>query len=245
MTLDLHTPFRENIPAYAIGALDGEDVVALEAHLKDCASCRTELAEYRTLSDSLLTAIPPAQPSAALRKQLQSRLPSAKKTSRPRISWSFNQFALGASLILLLAMNMYSIWQVGSLQSAQTQLNRQIRTGQTVMSMLSYPTTERLAINSDEAVGSILVDKDRDIVAVIIWDLPKLPKDETYQIWLTDRQGNRISSGLFLSDGEEPYTTKIVYPKQSLSDFTAVGVTVEPAGGSAQPTGERIFKVDF
>jgi anti-sigma-K factor RskA len=31
----------------------------------------------------------------------------------------------------------------------------------------------------------------------------------------------------------------------NLSDFTGIGVTVEPYGGSDQPTGPRIFKVDF
>jgi len=52
MARDEHIPYLENIPAYAIGALDAEDVSALETHLQTCASCRTELAEYRVLSES-------------------------------------------------------------------------------------------------------------------------------------------------------------------------------------------------
>jgi anti-sigma-K factor RskA len=242
---DEHTPYLENIPAYAIGALDAEDVIALEAHLQTCASCRSELAEYRALNASLLTAVPPRQPSAALRKRLQSRLPSAQRTARPQWNWSFSRLAVGASLILLLVMNMYSILQVRALQLEQTQLNRQVRTGQTVMSMLSYPATERLSINSDKVVGSLLLDKDRGIVALIVWNMPQLPENETYQIWLIDPQGERVSAGIFSAESDQAYTTHIVYPKQSLVDFTGVGVTVEPAGGSDHPTGERIFKVDF
>jgi len=245
MVDETHTPYRENIPAYAMGALDVDDITALEAHLKTCASCRTELAEYRQLSESLLTAIPPKQPPARLRKQLQNRLPSKQRKAAPRWNWSFSQTAVGAALILLLTMNVYSIGQLRSLQSTQTQLNRQIRTGQTVMSMLSYPTTERLAINSDSVVGSILLDRDRNIVALIVWNMPELPENETYQVWLIDSQDHRTSAGLFQADSGQSYTTEIVFPKQDLSGFTGVGVTVEPSGGSDQPTGERILKVDF
>lgn len=245
MALDSHTPFRENIPAYAIGALDTDEVAALESHLKTCASCQTELAEYRALSDSLLTAVPPKQPSAALRKRLQSRLPSAQKATRPQFNWSFGRLAVPVAFVLLLAMNVYSILQMRALQLEQTMLTRQIRTGQTVLSMLSYPTTERLPINAENVVGSLLLDKNRDIVALIVWNMPPLPENETYQIWLIDPQGDRVSGGIFRPESDQAYTTHIVFPKQSLSNFAGIGVTVEPAGGSDAPTGERVFKVDF
>src|SRR5437867_3233850 len=111
MEYDEHTPFRENIPAYALGALDAEDVAALESHLQTCASCRTELAKYRAVSDSLLTAIPPQQPPRALRQRLQAQLPSARKATRPRFAWSFGQVAIGIALISLLAMNTISLTQ--------------------------------------------------------------------------------------------------------------------------------------
>lgn len=245
MVPDSHTPFRENIPAYAIGALDAEDVHALEAHLKTCASCRTELAEYRSLSNSLLTAVPPKQPPAALRKRLQSQLPSAQKSTRPRFSRSLGRLALATALVLLLALNVYSILQTRTLQQEQTRLNRQYRTSQVVLSMLAYPNTERVIINSDKVVGSLVLDKDRDIVAIILWNMPELPEDETYQVWLTDSHGDRVNGGIFTPDPDESYTTKIVFLKQSLSDFTGIGVTVEPAEGSDAPTGEGIFRVDF
>src|SRR5512140_3406453 len=114
MMQDEHSPFRENLPAYALGALDAEDITALEAHLQTCESCRKELVEYRQISDGLLTALPPRQPSAALRKRLQSKLPSAQKTSRPRLVWSFSmgQLAAGAVLAVLLMLSVFSIAQM-------------------------------------------------------------------------------------------------------------------------------------
>jgi anti-sigma-K factor RskA len=245
MVPDLHASLRENIPVYALGALDGQEVVALESHLKTCDSCRAELAEYRTVSDSLLMAVPPKQPSAGLRKRLQNRLPGARKSRPLRLSWSFRQMGIAAALVLLLVMNLYSILQVRTLQLEQTRLARQYQTGQTVLSMLSYPSTQRLAIHSDQVVGSLLLDTDRDIVALIVWNMPELPESQTYQIWLIDPQGSRVSAGIFRSEADQAYTTQIVFPKQSLSNFTGIGVTVEPTGGSEAPTGERMFKVDF
>jgi anti-sigma-K factor RskA len=152
---------------------------------------------------------------------------------------------MAAALVLLLAMNVYSILQVRTLQLEQTRLARQYQTGQTVLSMLSYPTTQRLAINSDTVVGSLLLDEDRDILALIVWNMPELPENQTYQIWLIDPQGGRVSAGIFRPESDQAYTTQIVFPQQSFSSFTGIGVTVEPAGGSEAPTGQRVFRVDF
>lgn len=247
MVRDEHALYLENLPAYAIGALDADEVRALEAHLATCASCRTELADYRSLSESLLTAVPPQQPPAELRKRLQSRLPGMQKTTPRRLNWnwSFGQLATGAALVFLLALNLYSATQIRTLQLEQARLTREIRSGQTVISMLSYPTTERLAIKSEKVVGSLLLDKDRDMVALVVWNMPQLDNNLTYQVWLIDPQQARVSAGLFRPEGGQAYTTQIIFPQEPLSNFIGIGVTVEPAGGSPAPTGERLFKVDF
>ena len=112
MSHDEHTPFRENIPAYALDALDARDAAALESHLQTCASCRTELAGYRAVSDRLLTALPPQNPPAALRRRLQARLPGAQKAQRPRLNWSIGRVAMATAFVLLLALNVYSVLQV-------------------------------------------------------------------------------------------------------------------------------------
>ena len=53
---DQHDP--EQLAAYAIGLLDGEDARAAEAHVAGCARCRWELAELRAV-DAALRKIPP------------------------------------------------------------------------------------------------------------------------------------------------------------------------------------------
>src|SRR5512147_498811 len=111
MAHDEHSLLRENLSAYALGALDAEDIAALESHLQTCESCRVELAAYRTISDNLLMATPPRQPSPILRKRLQSQLPSTQKKSRPRFTWSLGRWAAGAALVLLVLFNLFSFLQ--------------------------------------------------------------------------------------------------------------------------------------
>jgi anti-sigma-K factor RskA len=248
MAYDEHSPFIENIPAYAIGALDGEDVAALEVHLKTCASCRTELAAYRAVGESLLMAIPPKQPSAAIRNRLQSQLPSAQKTLRPRLNWSMSRMVVGAAFTLLLVLNAYLVSQVHNLQLQQSQLASQIRTSQTVLAMLSYPNTQNVPIDVNNSVtGTLLLDKDRNVATIVVWNMPQLPANQTYQMWLIDSQGDRTSAGIFRPNLDQSYTITSVKTtiSNNLSNFVGIGVTIEPAGGSDHPTGSRVFKVDF
>lgn len=245
MVQDAHSLLRENLSAYALGALDAEEAAALEAHLQTCEACRTELAEFRRLSDSLLLATPPRPPSPALRKRLQSRLPSAQKQVKPRVNWSLGNLAMGTALALLLIMNLFSFTQMRQIQNQQKSLLQQIKTNQFALSMLAYPSTQAYSISADNLSGSVLLDRERNTVALVMWHLPELSDEQTYQAWLIQPDGSRVSAGVFRPQADVSYTTQPIYAKQDISRFTGVGVTIEPAGGSEQPTGPRIFKVDF
>lgn len=245
MARDEHAPFLENIPAYAIGALDEEDIITLESHLKTCASCRTELAGYRALSESLLMAVPPKQPSAALRKRLQSKLPNAQTSARPKLSFSFSRLAMGFAVVALLMLNLFSFMQLRQIQSQQASLLKQVENAQIALAVLSSPNVQMLTISGQNVSGTILLDKDQNKAVLIAQNLPVLTEDQIYQIWLIQPDGGRVSAGLFSPESGQLYTTKAILPTQSFSNYLGIGVTVEPAGGSDHPTGERIFKVDF
>jgi anti-sigma-K factor RskA len=245
MTYYEHVPFRENIPAYALGALDAEDVAALEAHLQACASCRDELAAYRATSDNLLMTLPPQKPSAALRHRLQKQLPSAQKAARLRLNWSFSRVAVGIALVLLLALNVLSISQVRALQRQQTHLMNQIQNGQMALVMLSYPHTQSFPINEASLTGSLLLDTEYNNAVLILRGLPSIPDDQTYQVWLIAPNEERTSAGLLRPQTDLPFISEPVYSIQDLANFVGMGMTIEPAGGSDQPTGLPIFRVDF
>jgi len=240
-------PFIDDIPAYALGALDTADAQGLEAHLQGCEMCRAELASYRALNEILLTSTPPQPPPAMLRRRLQERLPSARKAAHPKQAWtfSFNQFALGLGVVLLLAFNVLSFIQTQSLQRQQAQLASQLATSQTTIAMLAYPETKSLPIHEGSIAGALLLDRERNIAVLLAWNLPELKANQTFQIWLIDPQGKRTSAGIFKAQPELPFTSAPLHSPGSLLDYVGIGVTVEPAGGSNQPTGQRLFTVNF
>jgi anti-sigma-K factor RskA len=240
-----HALFRENIPAYALGALDANDSTALAAHLKSCASCRDELAAYQILSDNLLMAIPPQNPPAALRQRLKTKLPSARKAPNGPWTWSFVQSALAIGFVALLLLNIFTLFLMQSFQRQQARLSNQLQSEQTAMALLSYPDTQTLLINSQEVTGTVLLEKDRNTVVIILWNLSPIADNQTYQIWLISPDGDRTSAGLFRPQADQPFTSIPIFSKQALSDFRGIGATLEPLGGSSHPTGLRLFSVDF
>jgi len=245
MTHDEHVPYRENIPAYALGALDAEDVAALRAHLETCASCRTELAEYRFVGESLLTSVPPKQPSAALRNRLQNRLPGAQRSTRPQSTFSFSRLVPGFAVVALLVLNLFSFLQLRQIQSQQTALLNQVKNAQTALMMLSSPNVQMFSIAEGNVAGTVLLNYQQNTAVLIVRNLPIPEKDTIYQMWLIKPDGGRVSAGLFRPESGWSYTTQPISSNGSFSDYLGIGVTVEPAGGSEAPTGERVFKVDF
>ncbi len=245
MTYYQHVPFRENIPAYAVGALDAEEAAALESHLRTCESCRDELDAYRATSNNLLMGFPPRNPSAALRRQLQKRLPVAQKATRPRLNWSLGRAAMGIAIVLLLALNVFSISQVRALQRQQTQLMDQMQNGQMALAMLSYSNTQTFPINEEKARGSLLLDKEYNNAVLILRGLQAIPENQTYQIWWITPTDGRVNAGLLRPQPDQPFIAQPIRSTQDLANFVGVDMTVEPAGGSDQPTGTQIFRIDF
>ena len=157
MAPDEHTSFRENIPAYALDALDVEDAAALEAHLQTCASCRTELADYRAVSDHLLIALPP-QPTRLSTQRITVAPARHIKDRTCTSGLLFGQLAFGVVLAALLILNLFSLSQMRSLQRQQAQLISQIQTDQMALAILSYPGTQTFSINGESVTGDALLN---------------------------------------------------------------------------------------
>jgi anti-sigma-K factor RskA len=245
MTYFEHLPFLENIPAYALGALDAKEAAALESHLQTCASCREELVAYRATSDHLLMSFPSQEPSAALRKRIQKRLPSAQKSARPRLQWPLSRLAVGLAILLLLALNVVSISQVRTLRNQQAQLMDQIQNGQMALVMLSYPHTQSFPIQAENVTGSLLLDREYNNAVLILRGLPAIPENQTYQVWLIAPNGERTSAGLVRPQTDIPFLSEPLDSAQDLANFVGVGMTIEPAGGSDHPTGSQVFRINF
>lgn len=245
MANENHNLFKENLAAYALGALDIDEVPLLETHLETCAECRAELIDYQQVSDGLLSALPPQIPPTTLRNKLAAQLPGAQETQRPRLAWFLDRWAVVGAFVLLLGVNIFSFMQIQALQKQQASLAAYLQNDQTAISMLAYPSTQSLPLSGEGIAGSMLVDKGREVGVLFVWNLPRLETGQAYQAWLIDEQGNRISGGVFAPEENQPYTTVVIVSPKPLGEFSGLGVTVEPWGGSPAPTGQRVMKVDF
>ncbi|TFC60043.1 anti-sigma factor [Cryobacterium sp. TMB1-7] len=75
--------------------------------------------------------------------------------------------------------------------------------------------------------------------AIIVDDLPALGDDQDYQLWYIGTAGP-VPAGTFDSDGSGT-AWRVLDGTMSAGD--AVGVTVEPSGGSEQPTSDPIVAI--
>jgi anti-sigma factor ChrR (cupin superfamily) len=67
-------PYEDDIPAFALGALDAEEALQVSAHLAVCPFCRKEAAAYEAVAGMLLYAIPPQNPPAHLRRRILAHI---------------------------------------------------------------------------------------------------------------------------------------------------------------------------
>jgi anti-sigma-K factor RskA len=90
-----------------------------------------------------------------------------------------------------------------------------------------------------ETSGYVMVFRDQNYGSLAVTHAPLLTEDQQYQIWLI-QDGVRTSGGVF-SVNEDGYGNLMVSAEQPLDSFQSFGVTIEPLGGSPQPTGEKIL----
>src|SRR5436309_305552 len=77
-----HEPFDTLAAAYALGALDGEELVEFEAHLaQECARCAVTLRESYEALAALARSAPPAVPPPEVKQALLSRIAAVAPTA--------------------------------------------------------------------------------------------------------------------------------------------------------------------
>ena len=244
MTQNQTDPFTENIPAYVLGALSRAEASTLKAHLETCPICQAELALYQQIGDGLSASVMPLQtPPSVVQRKLLERL-DGKKTDRPIFKWGFQQFAFATITLVLIATNLIAFRQIQDLRQQQVQLASQVEKNHTILGMLTA-STEVHPISGNGLSGNLLLDREKNLSYLLVWNLPVPPEDRVYQIWLVSPQGDRVDAGSFRPEVERPFTSAPLQSSRNFTEFIGVEVTIEPYGGSDNPTGEQIFKVDY
>lgn len=264
-----HDRYEELLPAHALGALDPEERREMEAHLARCAECRERLAAWGASVEALAESAPPARPSPEVRERLLGRVEASRAEAapgvRPRRS-GLGPLAVAASVLVALGAGLVAgvvatrAWtdremaerraEIAALEERLAESHREVEAIRLRLAALT-DLTEILATApagrevvlaglepAPEGQGRLYVDPAAGRGVLVAGNLRPLPEDRVYQLW-TIRDGVPRSAGIFRPGpgGGALHLVEEV-PAQPPD---AWAVTVEPAGGVPQPTGEMVL----
>ncbi|MFB7052687.1 anti-sigma factor [Streptomyces vinaceus] len=225
--------------AYALDALDPAEREEFAAHLTGCDACRQDVADFQATAARLASfAAHPAPAPMKQRtlaavdhvRQLPPRVPSATTLSlRGALRRKALPVALAASLAAAASFAGLAAWQ----NQENRQLEQRARQSETrldaVSGVLAAPDARTVHGRAGNGALASVVASDRQNRAVFTaTGLPAPAAGRTYQLWLA-HDGTMRPAGFIGQDGT-------VLLEGDPADASAVGLTVEPAGGSPQPT---------
>jgi len=240
--------FEDQLGAYALGALEPEEDRRVESHLQSCKKCQDIVASYQFVSEGLLHAADPKLSPKSLRRRLQRQIGQSAET--PGWSRAFRKvptsaYGLALGLIILVSINVGILLQTQRLLNEGQDTVAQQRAGQTAMAIASYPSSQVASIEEDGLRGTFVYDPDLPVGVMYVWGLQPPLEDQAYQAWLVDPQGQRLSGGLLTFSEDPGFGWLLIEAPTTMSEFSSLGVTLEPAGGSPAPTGPRILGTDL
>jgi anti-sigma-K factor RskA len=94
-----------------------------------------------------------------------------------------------------------------------------------------------------DAHGQLIFDPNNASAVLVVTALTPLEQGQTYQVWLIEGE-TPVSAGLLQVDANGQGVA-ILDPEQSIDSFDAVGISIEPAGGSTLPTGDIVMLGQF
>lgn len=131
--------------------------------------------------------------------------------------------------------------EVALLEQANEELRQQLASQEQILAILTAPESRTLALGDAEVEqmprGTLTVNEATQTAVVSVANLEPLD-DRVYQLWLI-QDGEPISAGVFEVDGDGRQT--LIIPYGDVGPFEAIGVSIEPEGGSDEPTGEIVL----
>ncbi|MEU7650250.1 anti-sigma factor [Streptomyces huasconensis] len=253
-TADLHTLTG----AYAANALDDAERARFEEHLALCPSCAQEVREL-TATVARLAMASAVAPRRAMKDEVLGRIatvrqdvprgepdtgPATKPRRTPR-SQGASRWALAACLAAAVAFGGTTVWQHQRAQEAREQA-RQVQEqarerSQELAEVLAAPDARARTGEIDGgASGTVVVSKSLDKAVFVADGMARPPRGKVYQLWFNDGDAMRPAG---LMDPARP--TEAVLMRGEVGDARGMGITVEPAGGSKEPTSTPVALLTF
>ena len=223
--------------AYALDALEGgAERDRFARHMNRCQSCASEVRGFREVATALAfaaTAEPPPElrdrvlADAARTRQLP---PEVRTHARPRRTRSWVPWISGvvATASIVVAV-LFGFAQAHT----QQQLNQAQAENKAISLLLSSPQVTLLSHSTTKGgVATVVLAAARHELVVVTNGLPALPAGKVYQLWLIGK--TRIVSAGLLPPATSGRTPAVLASGVVKGD--TLGLTVEPAPGSLQPT---------
>lgn len=240
MTDDLH----HLAAAYALDAVEPDEARRFEAHLRSCDRCAAEVREFRTTAAELAGAASTAPPNglrdrvlgevATTRQRpplLTSPAPTPwRRTSSPASTprWRLGLVAAAAAVLAVVLGAGVIVRDVVAQRDEAREL----------AAVLAAPDARFVPLDGPEGPTVRVVWSASAGAAVVVGaDLPDPGPDRVYELWALADDGPRPAA-LFDPDADGRVEQRLDLPAEPTGGW---GVTVEPDGGSPQPTGEILF----
>ncbi|MGV9314187.1 anti-sigma factor [Streptomyces sp. NPDC003691] len=230
---DIHTLAA----AHALNALEGTDREAFAHHLGQCEPCRQDVLEFEATAARLAAAASQPPPPAMKQRTLTAidgvrQQPPHLNTPRTRPgTWRRTAvpLALAASLAAAASFAGIAAWQYRSGEEHRQRANESRQRLDGITTVLAAPDARTAhGRTRDGALTTVITSAAENRAVFTATGLPAPARGTTYQLWL-DHRGTMRPAGFIDRDGT-------VLLDARPSGATGLGLTVEPAGGSPQPT---------
>ncbi len=229
---------------YALDALTPDETQEFETHLADCVACQEEVAEMHGVTDQLSRSLA-TDPPPTLRSSVLAGItgtaqdPAIAKEPAPpadnvvplrrRGTSRLPYLVAAASVLLALA---FGGWALQSRDDAQTASNREAQ----IVQLLGAADVQTVTAPAEGGgSGTVVLSDTRNRAFFVADGLPTLPEDKVYQLWTIT--GAPVPAGTFTAGSSASLVT---LPEAALS-ADQIAMTVEPKGGSDQPTTSPIL----
>ena len=245
---DLHTLTG----AYAAHALPEAETRQFERHLAQCPACTLEVREFRAAL-ARLGAAETLAPPPELRARVMAGIGSVRQLGpggdadpdepvaegrRGRLARSWPKFALAASVAVAVGLGGVAVTEHQAAQRAEQQTAQVRDQSLAFSSLLTAPDARTTTATAGSGVGTAVWSQSRGQAGFLAGNLPALPPGKTYQLWFND-SGTMRAAGLLAS------SSGAVLLSGPIDGAVGIGVTVEPSGGSPEPTGVPVMLMPF
>lgn len=236
--------------AYAVDALDADERARFEEHLASCATCQDEVASLQEAT-ALLGAVEETPLPAGLRDRVLADiktvrplppagggplpdlpdLPDLAERRRRRPRWSG---LVGIAAAAALVVGGVVVWEQTRDDAGQEQVSNPID------AILRARDVKHVSVDLPGGASATVFSSLAHNRAVLVTDdMPPAPEGRVYQVWL--QKGDRmVPAGLMSEGGHQE-----VLLDGKVAGASGAGITVEPAGGSEEPTSAPVALFDF